>query len=37
MQKNDVDKIINFFMNSCLLKQNWDLREAHQKSLIEMK
>ena len=34
-QKNDVDKIINFFTNS-FLKQNWDLREAHEKSLKEM-
>ena len=34
-QPNDVDKIINFFMEQ-LLKQNWDLREAHEKSLNEM-
>ena len=33
---NDYDKIINFFMNS-YSKQNWDLREAHEKSLSEMK
>ena len=31
----DFDEIINFFMNS-LLKQNWDLREAHDESLSEM-
>ena len=35
-QKNTIDKINNFFMNK-LLKQNWDLREAHEKSLNEMK
>ena len=35
-QKNDADKIINFIMNS-FLEQNWDLREAHEKSLNEMK
>ena len=34
-QKNDVDKIINFFMNSYWSKTG-DLREAHEKSLNEM-
>ena len=35
-ETNDVDKIINLFMNSCWSK-NWYLREAHKKSLSEMK
>ena len=32
---NDVDKINN--LHEQLLKQNWDLREAHERSLSEMK
>ena len=31
-ETNDFDKIINFFM-----KQNWDLREAHEKSSVKWK
>ena len=34
-QKNFNDEINNFFMHS-LLQQNWELREAHKKSLNEM-
>ena len=34
-QKNDVDKIIKFLQEQ-LLKQNWDLLEAHEKSFNEM-
>ena len=35
-QKNDVDKI-NKLLHEQLLKQNWDLREAHEQSLNEMR
>ena len=35
-QKNDIDKIINFFMDNYWSKI-WDLRGAHEKSLNEMK
>ena len=34
-ETNDFDKIINFFHEQ-LLKQNWDIREAHEESLSEM-
>ena len=34
-ETNDFDEIINFFMKK-LLKLNWNLREAHEKSLSEM-
>ena len=34
-KNNNFDEINNFFMNN-YWKQNWDLREAHEKSLSEM-
>ena len=34
-ETNHADKIINFFMNN-FWKQNWDLREANEKSLSVM-
>ena len=35
-ETNNIDEINNFFMNNCW-KQNGDHREAHEKSLTEMK